>query len=676
MGTLGKFIKMKLIPILLFSGFLCMTGCNPVFGITKHALLIGIGNYPGENGWPKISSLRDLDYLQATLLNQGFQKENIKTIKDEAATIKGISEAFIQLINEVKPGDIVVIHFSCHGEQVKADNNNKIDGLDECIVSYNAISPLQSTDFEKDQALYFRGHQLGSYIGQLRTKLGKTGDVMVFLDYCHSGSGTRGLGKIRGGKPPLVPKGFDINTFHKASDSSSLFRENATQKGESNELAGFVVISATRPEELDAETMDDKGEGIGSLTYAICKSFERLNPGTTYRSLFASIQATMNIKVPSQHPLLEGNETDRLILGGSFIVQKPYIEITRFLNDKRILVKAGLLSGLDSGSKVSIYPSGTHDPSGSVSLATGIVIQSDSYSATVQLDKELSIEEPANEWCFVTQMFYHINPVHIEIRSDHSGSPEKNLSRTEIVDMQTSLRKLPFVIIDENPELQIARGAASDSIIIASNGYLFSTISHTPGTSNELNEKIQQYAQYKFLEEINLSDNTAKFDVKLVPFVNGKADSSLIRTKIIAGLYEFKNGDSLVLWVRNTGGKPAYINILDMQPDGVINPLLPNKTQNIYSHDLKMNPGDSHLFTNYLIVVSPPYGTEILKIFASTSEIDLEGIAATRGISKGGNFSILENLVKNSFDLSKGVTIVNPENANGSTYNLLFRIKP
>ena len=186
---------MKFIAILLFSTVTCLTGRS--YGITKHALLFGIGNYPPENGWPRISSLKDLDYLQSTLVNQGFLRENIKIVKDDAATIRGISEAFIRLIHEVNPGDIVILHFSCHGEQVKADNDNKIDGLDECIVSYYAVSPLQSTDFEKDQALYFRGHQLGSFIAQLRMKLGNKGDVVVFLDYCHSGSGTRGIAKIK-----------------------------------------------------------------------------------------------------------------------------------------------------------------------------------------------------------------------------------------------------------------------------------------------------------------------------------------------------------------------------------------------------------------------------------------------------------------------------------------------
>ncbi len=44
--------------------------------------------------------------------------------------MKGINSAFEQLVNDVAPGDVVVPHFSCHGEQVKALDHNKLGGLD------------------------------------------------------------------------------------------------------------------------------------------------------------------------------------------------------------------------------------------------------------------------------------------------------------------------------------------------------------------------------------------------------------------------------------------------------------------------------------------------------------------------------------------------------------------
>ena len=144
--------------------------------IKKHALIFAIGNYQ-ESRWlvfSKISSLHDVPYIQNLLSKQGFLPDNIKIISDENATLKGIENAFEELIKKVNKGDIALIHFSSHGERVEADNDNKIDGLDECVVTYNAVSPFQSKDFQKDQAEYLRGHMLGFYLKKLRAKLGST----------------------------------------------------------------------------------------------------------------------------------------------------------------------------------------------------------------------------------------------------------------------------------------------------------------------------------------------------------------------------------------------------------------------------------------------------------------------------------------------------------------------
>src|ERR1700722_11633682 len=190
----------------LFLAALCLSavafGQSP--GPRKYALIIAIGDYPAQNGWPKISSIQDVPYLEKTLQDQGFADKDIVVVRDSAATMEGIRAAFAAMTAKVHRGDIVVVHFSSHGEQVEADNDNKIDGLDECVVTYNAISPLQSKDFQKDQAEYLRGHMLGSYIKKIRIKLGSTGDVIVFMDNCYSGDGTRGASKIRGGEFPFV----------------------------------------------------------------------------------------------------------------------------------------------------------------------------------------------------------------------------------------------------------------------------------------------------------------------------------------------------------------------------------------------------------------------------------------------------------------------------------------
>lgn len=642
----------------------------------KHALIFAIGDYPETGGWPKISSTMDVPYIKNALNNQGFLNKDIKIVADSEATLKGIKNAFDELVAIINPGDIAVIHFSCHGEQVEADSKNKIDGLDECVVTYNCVVPRKSTDFIKDQAEYLRGHILGGYLQQLRSKLGATGDVVVFMDFCHSGGGTRGEGKVRGGQPPFVSSSYNPDK-HRDSDSSLIARENAS-RGDDKALASFEVISATRPEELDMETKDDKGEGIGSLTYAISKSFEKLEPGTTYRSLFAKIQTIMNQKVPSQHPLLEGNGIDRLLLGGTFIHQQPYIELSKIEKPNQVIIKAGTMAGLNTGAKISLFPSGTVDSSKGKRIATGTVIRADNFTSTVHLDRMITMKQPAEGWAFISEQVYKVSPISVNIQSAVTGSiAPSGFTAKEVATVKTHLTHFPLVKFDAPPELLIEKGNGEDFIKIASNGYVFSTIKSAVNDSVALIEQFQHYAQYKFLQALELKDPDIKIEVKLVPVIKGVADTNNLSGKLVNGIYEFYDKDTITLWIKNTGNDNVYVNILDMQPNGVINPVLPFKEKSIYPHDLKIKAGEQYLFPidKYTISLSPPYGTEVFKVFASRQEIDVEQIANTKGEGTRGNLSVLESLVKSSYGM-RGAGVNNISKADGSTGNIIFTIKP
>jgi hypothetical protein len=645
---------------------------NSATAQTKHALIFAIGNYPAKNGWPVISSVKDISYVKAALTRQGFAEKNIKVVQDAAATVQGISNALKTLVDDenVKPGDIVVIHFSSHGEQVQDDGNDESDGFDESIVTYNATLPSLSKDFEKDQAEYFRDDQFGKYIDQLRVKLGGNGDLVVFMDACHSGSGTRGSAKVRGGQPPFVSKNFD-RTKYSPVDTAGVFKEKSTTRGDEKNLATYVVFSAARAEELDHEA-----NGMGSLSYAISKVFEQPDAGTTYRSLFAKIQSVMNEVVPGQHPVLEGNGIDRLLFGGKFVQQKPYVEIGK-INGKNLLLKSGLLSGLDAGAKVAVYPSGTIDPSKGQLLASGIVVKSANYTSEVNLDKDPGITQPSSAWAFVTEPVFKIEPIRIGIVANKPRSHTPFFSDVEITSIKKNLQDLPLIKLEGEPELLIVKGPDEDSIKIASNGYLFKTIKSGSSAADELKEQVQNYAQYKLLRELEIKDPGATVEIKFVPVINGKPDTSMVNSRIVNGMYEFNEGDKIVLWVKNNGFLPVYLNVLDLQPDGIINPVFPLREKNIYKEELKIDRKSERIFSDFHITISPPYGTEIFKIFVSKQEIDMEGIATSRGAASRGNFTVLEKLVKKSYGVAtRGTTTENMGNADGSTYNMLFLIKP
>ncbi|TCC91659.1 hypothetical protein EZ428_07820 [Pedobacter frigiditerrae] len=653
----------------------------------KHALIFAIGDYPESGGWSKISSAQDVGYIKNTLAKQGFPANNVKVVADSVATKEGIKAAFENLISNVGKKDVVVIHVSSHGEQVADDNDDEADGYDETIVSYNATlamgadktaiarGTLSKAEYEKLQANYFRDDEFGAYIQRLRAALGNEGDVVVFMDNCHSGSGTRGSAQTRGGKPALVYSGFD-RKFRK-EDGEEVFKESTASRGNDKDLATYVVVSAALASELNFETTGDDNVGMGSLTYAISKVFENLKAGTTYRTLFANIQAIMNEKVPGQHPVLEGNGLDRTLFGGAFVDQKPFIDVEKINTPLEILVKAGSFAGLSVGAKVNIYPAGTIDPSKAVALAKGVVIKATNYKATIKLDKITKLTQPSQMYVFISEPLFSTKPIVVGFSPKSRGNTAYTAEET--AQITAALKKLPLVSLVGEPELLIVKGQGRDTISIATNGYRFTDIPTATDTV-ALKGVINRYAQYKLLEKLVVKDSTIMAQVKLIPVVDGKPDEAAMKAKFDDRTYNFVDGDKVMLWIKNTGKKAVYVNILDLQPNGIINTFLPNKEQEIYPGDLRIEPGQTRIFDKYEIELGEPFGTEVLKVFVTSKEINLEGLAtpkASRGdTGKKGVLSILEGLVdQSSTSATRGPKVVSVKEAEGSVYNILYTLK-
>lgn len=668
-----KFLLLCITGIFIFVPF--NTNAQAQSGTNNaHALIIAIGNYPYERtGWRKLSSLNDIPYIKKILKDQGFPEDNISILKDDEATKKGILNAFNDLINKVKRGDVVVIHISSHGEQV-ADNENKdeTDGLDECIVPYDAISPEMSEDFIKDQANYLRDDEFGVIIDDLRMKVGPGGDVIVFLDNCFSGSGTRGTAIIRGDQPPLVPKDFKKSYRSKTVDRY-VFNDKPVTHNE-NSMAGYTVISASKSSENNYETTDENGNGVGSLTYNISKAFQQLENQTTYRTLFARIVSLMQATVPNQNPTLEGTGVDRLLFGGKYISQKTYFEVSK-IEEESITVEAGIFAGMDKGAKVEFYPAGTIDPGIAEKTGSGWVSNATAFQSSVISTDSIKETNPKNIWVFLKESVFAMKPVRLQIFVNPKQwmrgkySLECFTAEEEIV-IKNALCDFPQVIFSDTPDLIYKKGIEKDKLIIASTGSTYKNI--TNGNTEELKKTIKQFTQYKFLQ-IDIPNANIQFEIKLIPVKMGIPDTTLLNNPDNKGVPEFKLGETLSLWVKNKGKDPVYFNILDLQPDGIFRCLLPNKEKKIYKEDLFIPAGVSLFdFKKFRIELNPPHGLEVFKIFVSTSPLDLESITQYEGSARG-NLAPFEKLLNNSYEGTRGAKLAVPA-SEGSTFSYPFKI--
>lgn len=231
------------------------------------ALLIGIGDYPAESGWEKINASNDIKLLSKTLA-----RYQITTLQDSKATYNGIKAAFKNFTAECQTGDTVIIHFSCHGQQMLQEIQNTVeepDMLDEALVPYDANIAYSSS--YKGQ-YHLRDDEFSKLIDAVRTKVSKTGFVLVLLDACHSDTADR---SIEDNKSDVVIRG-SRNIFGESSNGENLdiYKYKTPQQPitMTDQMSHVVYISACKAHQVNRETVQN-GINYGSLSYAFCDTY-------------------------------------------------------------------------------------------------------------------------------------------------------------------------------------------------------------------------------------------------------------------------------------------------------------------------------------------------------------------------------------------------------------------
>lgn len=374
-------------------------------GAEKRALIVAIGSYPVNSGWNKINSENDVPIIKGALMNQGFNSINIDVLINEKATKEGIVKSLDKLISKSKYGDVVVFHFSGHGQQVTDLNGDEIDGKDEALVPYDA--PKTNFELASKAKFHLIDDELSVFLNQLRRKVGSKGDVLFFIDACHSGTITRSSENdvFRG-----TDQVFEIPVYKRTiitESESDYFDEKSDISRSANEnLSPFIIISACLANQTNKEY-----NKTGSLSYAIGKAFSESLDKKSYPSLFNSIRTEM---IPlminsfgskhNQNPQIEGN-TGRMIFGGKTI-RVPNHFVVNKLSDNKVIVNAGTLNGIFKGAELSFYPPDTHNRSTSKPYFTAKVDESFLTESSLIIDKGIDRKKIALSWVFVHKYRY------------------------------------------------------------------------------------------------------------------------------------------------------------------------------------------------------------------------------------------------------------------------------
>lgn len=230
----------------------------------KHALLIGISNYPqydyADASWAPIHGTNDVQLISPILAMQGFK---INTLTNEAATHGAIGNSLKDLENSVHAGDIIYIHLSGHGQAVEDEDGDEADGWDEAFIAFDAERSYRENGYQGENHLL--DDELNGYLNNIRRKVGVTGIVYVVMDACHAGSSYRGEEEqdsvyVRGTEIGFSKNGKTYTPRINRSGNILITSEDG--------MAPIYMLEACRSYEVNIE-IKQNGASHGPLSYYI-----------------------------------------------------------------------------------------------------------------------------------------------------------------------------------------------------------------------------------------------------------------------------------------------------------------------------------------------------------------------------------------------------------------------
>lgn len=222
---------------------------------TAHALIMAIGNYPGDI--PKLDGVV-FDVATATEIarRMGVPGGNIHILQNGELTLEGMRRGLDDLESRLGGSDQIFIYYSGHGGRQIV---REASGGERCAESLITVDGQGFTDTEME--------------ARLKRMSQRAQKTIVLLDACHSGGFTTRAGAEAKGMPrAFTPKSWTPPDRDCARPSNVLTRSTVTSKVSGSGGANFVHIAAARDSEV---SLDQPGRGgVASQAWLTCLSGE------------------------------------------------------------------------------------------------------------------------------------------------------------------------------------------------------------------------------------------------------------------------------------------------------------------------------------------------------------------------------------------------------------------
>lgn len=600
----------------------------------KHALIVAISEYPKDDAknqyWKKLSSDNDVRLIKDELQVQHFPENQIQVIQNEQATVKGIQNAFDKLIAAVSPGDLVMVHFSGHGQQVRDLSGDEEDNYDEAFVCFSAPVKCYEGYTGQDHLL---DDDMGKWFEAIRLKLGANGHLLALFDTCHSGTATRGSNETiaRGGEGRLE---FDCNTQMPAATQahtevtgwSELLGAASTQK------ASMVVISGCRADETNYEVSPGKGDvSYGALSYSFVQVLKKAGRSSaSYADVLDELRINIantlaSDKNKSQTPQIEGNVYSK-IFNGAALEPSQYLQVYTS-GKKAVEIEGGFLAGHGVGDSIAFYAlSNLKTP-----VAIGGITTLHETRSGVQLNKVL----PNNYAQYKAKQVY---------------SAAANLKRTLKITGESPKLKEVKALLDKHPSFVVAAEGPTDfTLALDKKSFtIFSSDGKTPLRSMKptpidslhiLKQRLSEITRVEVLRERTQIEASMAVEVRCVRLTPCKKcdfredtldlKCTKIKNKEIYltedkwpnnELYALHDSDYICLYAINNEPKSVYITPIEISPNGKI--FMQGPKENISYHKIQPSKEPTPICI-LRIAASDGYGPETIKMIVSKEEVNL-----------------------------------------------------
>lgn len=373
---------------------------------TVYALLVAIDEYPAG-----ISRLHgcanDIDAV-ADLLNARVPAAGdaleLRILKNAEATRERIIAGFQEHLTAAGPDDVALFFYSGHGSQAPTPPefwHLEPDRLDETLVCFNS---RQSDTYD------LADKELAKLIAQVAEK---KPHIVIILDCCHSGSGTRAVldGVVRraptdnrqrpltsylvtpaeattlaarAAPPPHAAPAAPTARTAPAAPTNGLVQPAPTNgapsvaTGQAAPAAGapiaasdwaflpqgrhLLLAGCRSDEEAKEHYVDGRPRGVFS-TYLI-ETLQTANVGLTYRDLFKRVDALVRAYAAQQSPQVEATDSQDLdlpFLGGLVGSRPAYFTVTYSDEAADWIIDGGAVHGIapiagDETTTLALFP--------------------------------------------------------------------------------------------------------------------------------------------------------------------------------------------------------------------------------------------------------------------------------------------------------------------------------